>query len=123
MDALVVKCSDICVIDSSLIIKGSNTSYVIHGTITDLHGLVLLLSYSCSSVEAGLDLALKLLSSTGKTEFQFNEIKDRLITEICYVVKRIDDTNDESWYSWCLTSFDNIDFDQEVDSWAERLPK
>jgi hypothetical protein len=108
MDALVVK-------------FGANT-YRLFGSAEELMEVIALLESSSFRLECGFEAGLIILAkNTRKYEFDFSEVKNILFTEIINIQKM--DVTTQAFLEWSRKGFDDIDFSQEIETWAERLPK
>jgi hypothetical protein len=108
----------------ALVVKIGVNTWTIFGSAEELIQLVNTLSLSSFRVEAGFEAGLIILAKNyGKRDFLFSEIKHIILREMLLVNKSLNDSDTQAWIDWSCKGFESIDFDQEIEAWAERLPK
>lgn len=106
----------------TLVVKSSFRDFQIQGSAEELMEIVTLLSSTSRNVELSFASALNLLYIfSGKTDFNLNEIKHDLFKEMQSFHMKLN-IKVESHDKWAEQLFDEIDFNQEIESWSNRLP-
>ena len=106
----------------TLVVKSSFRDFQIQGSAEELMEIIALVSSTSRRVELSLVSALNMLYiSSGRTQFDLDEIKHDLFKEMQYFHIKLD-VRVEAHDTWAEQLFGSIDFDQEVESWSNRLP-